>query len=203
MPRSADVIAAYVAKHELRAKIEDAVNEVLAQQELSSTPIRALIAALQKHAEVDEEVVAASRVNPSLFEGSLVVAAAPVELAAGVAAKPEKPAVLEPVSELAPIAEDVAENSESVASTRAGSTAPSRPPPDASGSCYCGAVTVECSGAPVAKAFCHCVSCRKHGGGAGQLVVLYATKQVTFPIPHTSRTPLIYTTSLPLHPLSV
>jgi hypothetical protein len=33
------------------------------------------------------------------------------------------------------------------------------------GSCFCGAVTLEVSGTPVAMGYCHCVSCRTWSGG--------------------------------------
>jgi hypothetical protein len=34
-----------------------------------------------------------------------------------------------------------------------------------SGSCYCGAVAIEASGAPVNMGYCHCGSCRAYTGG--------------------------------------
>jgi hypothetical protein len=33
------------------------------------------------------------------------------------------------------------------------------------GKCFCGAVTVEASGAPAAMGYCHCASCRSWSGG--------------------------------------
>jgi len=33
-----------------------------------------------------------------------------------------------------------------------------------SGSCYCGAVAIEASGAPVDMGYCHCDACRKYSG---------------------------------------
>src|SRR5438046_80564 len=33
-----------------------------------------------------------------------------------------------------------------------------------SGQCYCGAVTIEASGAPVEMGYCHCDACRKYSG---------------------------------------
>lgn len=46
------------------------------------------------------------------------------------------------------------------------------------GTCYCGAVTVQCTGKPMAKALCHCGFCRAWSGGIGQLVNLYPAEQV-------------------------
>lgn len=53
------------------------------------------------------------------------------------------------------------------------------PPELPEGSCYCGAVSVKATGQPVVSAICHCVDCRKWGGGMGQLVNLYKEDDVT------------------------
>ena len=37
-------------------------------------------------------------------------------------------------------------------------------PEKRSGQCYCGAVTIEASGAPVEMGYCHCGACRKYSG---------------------------------------
>jgi hypothetical protein len=46
------------------------------------------------------------------------------------------------------------------------------------GSCYCGAVKFSTKGAPIATVICHCESCRKWGGGMGQLATLFKDEQV-------------------------
>ena len=42
-----------------------------------------------------------------------------------------------------------------------------------SGSCYCGAVTVMALTPPFASGMCHCIDCRKWGGGMGQIATLF------------------------------
>jgi len=47
------------------------------------------------------------------------------------------------------------------------------------GSCFCGAVTLEVSGAPVAMGYCHCVSCRTWSGGPVNAFSLWQADAVT------------------------
>ncbi len=47
------------------------------------------------------------------------------------------------------------------------------------GSCFCGAVTLEVSGAPVAMGYCHCDSCRTWSGGAVNAFTLWRADAVT------------------------
>ena len=47
------------------------------------------------------------------------------------------------------------------------------------GSCFCGAVTLEVSGAPVAMGYCHCVSCRTWSGGPVNAFTLWRSEAVT------------------------
>lgn len=49
----------------------------------------------------------------------------------------------------------------------------------AEGSCYCGAVTVKATAPPAVTAICHCVDCRKWGGGVGQLANLFKDEDIT------------------------
>lgn len=47
-----------------------------------------------------------------------------------------------------------------------------------SGSCFCGAVTVEASGAPEAMGYCHCRSCRSWSGGPVNAFTLWKPEAV-------------------------
>lgn len=48
------------------------------------------------------------------------------------------------------------------------------------GSCLCGAVQFDASGAPTSVAACHCQSCRKHTGAPVAVFVDYERNQVAF-----------------------
>jgi len=47
-----------------------------------------------------------------------------------------------------------------------------------SGSCFCGAIRIEASGAPVEMGFCHCRSCRAHSGAPVTAFTLWKEGQV-------------------------
>ncbi len=47
-----------------------------------------------------------------------------------------------------------------------------------SGSCYCGAVTLEASGDPVDMGYCHCANCRKYSGAPVAAFTLWKADQV-------------------------
>ena len=49
-----------------------------------------------------------------------------------------------------------------------------------SGSCYCGAVTVEVEGPPAAAAYCHCHSCRKWHAAPINAWAVWPADKVTF-----------------------
>lgn len=46
------------------------------------------------------------------------------------------------------------------------------------GSCFCGAVTVEVSGTPLEMGYCHCSSCRSHSGAPVSAYVLWKQDDV-------------------------
>ena len=48
-----------------------------------------------------------------------------------------------------------------------------------SGSCYCGAVTIEATGAPADMGYCHCGACRAYSGGPVAAFTLWPEGQVT------------------------
>jgi hypothetical protein len=48
-----------------------------------------------------------------------------------------------------------------------------------SGGCLCGAVRVEASGAPYRVGLCHCLDCRKHGGGLFYAAAIFPEDSVT------------------------
>lgn len=45
--------------------------------------------------------------------------------------------------------------------------------------CYCGAVTIEASGAPVDMGYCHCDACRRYSGGPVNAFTLWKIDNVT------------------------
>ena len=47
-----------------------------------------------------------------------------------------------------------------------------------SGSCYCGAVKIEASGAPIDMGYCHCDGCRKYSGAPIAAFTLWKPEQV-------------------------
>jgi hypothetical protein len=47
------------------------------------------------------------------------------------------------------------------------------------GSCFCGAVTLEVTGAPAAMGYCHCSSCRSWSGGPVNAFTLWKAETVT------------------------
>jgi hypothetical protein len=47
------------------------------------------------------------------------------------------------------------------------------------GSCFCGAVCIEATGAPLEMGYCHCNSCRSYSGGPMSAYVLWETEKVT------------------------
>jgi hypothetical protein len=47
-----------------------------------------------------------------------------------------------------------------------------------SGSCYCGAVEIEATGAPVDMGYCHCGACRKYSGGPVNAFTLWKIDDV-------------------------
>ena len=46
------------------------------------------------------------------------------------------------------------------------------------GKCYCGAVTIEASGAPVDMGYCHCDACRRYSGGPVNAFTLWKPDNV-------------------------
>lgn len=48
------------------------------------------------------------------------------------------------------------------------------------GSCACGRITYKCSSKPLDVALCHCITCRKLGGGSYQAFVLIDAAKVSF-----------------------
>ncbi|MFT3975250.1 MAG: GFA family protein [Amaricoccus sp.] len=52
-------------------------------------------------------------------------------------------------------------------------------PDSHSGSCFCGAVTVEVTGAPEAMGYCHCASCRSWSAGPVNAFTLWKPENVT------------------------
>ena len=47
------------------------------------------------------------------------------------------------------------------------------------GACFCGAVTLECSGEPLAMGYCHCRSCRSWSAGPVSAWTIWLEHQVT------------------------
>lgn len=47
-----------------------------------------------------------------------------------------------------------------------------------SGSCFCGAVEIEASGAPLEMGYCHCNSCRAYSGGPLSAYILWKSEDV-------------------------
>lgn len=48
-----------------------------------------------------------------------------------------------------------------------------------SGGCFCGAVCIRATGAPVEMGYCHCSSCRTHSGAPFVAYALFADDQIT------------------------
>lgn len=48
------------------------------------------------------------------------------------------------------------------------------------GSCACGRITYKCSSNPLAVALCHCITCRKLGGGSYQVFVRIDAAKISF-----------------------
>ena len=48
-----------------------------------------------------------------------------------------------------------------------------------SGTCFCGAVEIEATGAPLEMGYCHCNSCRAYSGGPLSAYILWKSEDVT------------------------
>ena len=46
------------------------------------------------------------------------------------------------------------------------------------GTCFCGAVTIEATGAPLEMGYCHCNSCRSHSGSPVSSYILWKAEDV-------------------------
>lgn len=47
------------------------------------------------------------------------------------------------------------------------------------GTCFCGSVEIEATGAPLEMGYCHCASCRSYSGGPVSAFILWQAENVT------------------------